>query len=158
MHDDTPATILVAEDDATTRTLLADELTADGYELLVADCCRDALRLMETKFPDLAILDVGLPDGGKGCPFAKKTFTPKAGTVDVKGALRKGVVLEFRVLVPSAIGPVKRVTIGGRRKKPKTEDLCLTPGAASPAACVSWAAASVLRRLVERDPGLGFGE
>jgi DNA-binding response OmpR family regulator len=63
MHDDTPATILVAEDDATTRTFLADELTADGYELIVADCARDALRLLETKFPDLAILDVGLPDG-----------------------------------------------------------------------------------------------
>lgn len=61
MHD-TPATILVAEDDATTRTFLADELTADGYELLVADCAKDALRLLETKFPDLAIVDVGLPD------------------------------------------------------------------------------------------------
>jgi DNA-binding response OmpR family regulator len=61
MHD-TPATILVAEDDATTRTFLADELTADGYELLVADCAKDALRLLETKFPDLAIIDVGLPD------------------------------------------------------------------------------------------------
>ena len=62
MNHDTPATILVAEDDATTRTFLADELTADGYELLVTDCARDALRLLETKFPDLAILDVGLPD------------------------------------------------------------------------------------------------
>src|SRR3954465_12087319 len=61
MHD-TPATILVAEDDPTTRTFLADELTADGYELLVADCARDALRLLETKFPDLALVDVGLPD------------------------------------------------------------------------------------------------
>jgi DNA-binding response OmpR family regulator len=61
MHD-TPATILVAEDDATTRTFLADELTADGYDLLVADCAKDALRLLETKFPDLAIVDVGLPD------------------------------------------------------------------------------------------------
>src|SRR4051794_3075138 len=61
MHD-TPATILVAEDDAPTRTFLADELTADGYDLLVADCAKDALRLLETKFPDLAIVDVGLPD------------------------------------------------------------------------------------------------
>src|SRR3954463_13599011 len=61
MHD-TPATILVAEDDPTTRTFLADELTADGYELLVADCAKDALRLLETKFPDVAIVDVGLPD------------------------------------------------------------------------------------------------
>jgi DNA-binding response OmpR family regulator len=62
MTQDTPATILVAEDDATTRTFLADELTADGYELLVADNAKDALRLLETKFPDLAIVDVGLPD------------------------------------------------------------------------------------------------
>jgi DNA-binding response OmpR family regulator len=60
MTHDTPATILVAEDDATTRTFLADELTADGYELLVAETAADALRLLETKFPDLAILDVGL--------------------------------------------------------------------------------------------------
>lgn len=63
MTNDTPATILVAEDDAPTRTFLADELAADGCELLIADCARDALRLIATRFPDLAILDVGLPDG-----------------------------------------------------------------------------------------------
>lgn len=63
MNDDPPATILVAEDDATMRTFLADELTADGCELLTADTARDALRLIETRFPDLAVLDVGLPDG-----------------------------------------------------------------------------------------------
>jgi DNA-binding response OmpR family regulator len=61
--NDTPATILVAEDDATTRTFLADELAADGCELLVADTAKDALRLIATKFPDLAVLDIGLPDG-----------------------------------------------------------------------------------------------
>jgi DNA-binding response OmpR family regulator len=63
MKPDTPATILVAEDDAPTRTFLADELTADGSELLVVGSAGDALRALETKFPDLAILDVGLPDG-----------------------------------------------------------------------------------------------
>jgi DNA-binding response OmpR family regulator len=62
MTHDTPATILVAEDDATTRTFLADELTADGSELLVVDCASEALRALESKFPDIAILDVGLPD------------------------------------------------------------------------------------------------
>jgi DNA-binding response OmpR family regulator len=63
MTHDTPATILVAEDDATTRTFLADELTADGYDILTAETATDAVRLLGTKFPDLAILDVGLPDG-----------------------------------------------------------------------------------------------
>jgi len=62
MTHDTPATILVAEDDATTRTFLADELTADGYELLVAETAADAIRLIGTKYPDLVLLDVGLPD------------------------------------------------------------------------------------------------
>ena len=62
MTHDTPATILVAEDDATTRTFLADELTADGFELLVAETAAEALRLLQGKFPDLVILDVGLPD------------------------------------------------------------------------------------------------
>jgi DNA-binding response OmpR family regulator len=57
MTDDA-ATLLVVEDDAATRTFLADNLTADGYEVLVADCARDALRLMETKFPDVLLLDV----------------------------------------------------------------------------------------------------
>jgi DNA-binding response OmpR family regulator len=62
MTNDEKFTILVAEDDDATRTFLADNLTADGYELLVADSARHALRLMETKFPDLAVLDLGLPD------------------------------------------------------------------------------------------------
>ena len=56
-----PATLLLVEDDAVIRTFLADNLTADGYELLVADCRHDALRLLESA--DLVIVDVGLPDG-----------------------------------------------------------------------------------------------
>jgi DNA-binding response OmpR family regulator len=58
---DAAATILIVEDDAATRTYLADNLTADGYELLVAGTAPDALALMETRFPDLAIVDLGLP-------------------------------------------------------------------------------------------------
>jgi DNA-binding response OmpR family regulator len=61
MNDD-PATILVIEDDAATATFLADNLTADGYEIHVADCASDAMRLLETKYPDVALVDVGLPD------------------------------------------------------------------------------------------------
>jgi DNA-binding response OmpR family regulator len=62
MTDDA-STILVVEDDPATRTFLADNLTADGYVLLTADSVRDGLRLLETKFPDLVIVDVGLGDG-----------------------------------------------------------------------------------------------
>jgi len=62
MTDDA-STILVVEDDDATRSYLADNLSADGYALLAADCSRDGWRLLETKFPDLVVVDVGLPDG-----------------------------------------------------------------------------------------------
>jgi len=62
MSDDA-STVLLVEDDPTTRAFLADNLTADGYDVLVADTARDGLRLLETKFPDVAVVDVGLPDG-----------------------------------------------------------------------------------------------
>jgi len=57
------ATILVVEDHRTTRTFLADNLSADGFEVLEADCVADARQLLESSFPDLAIIDLGLPDG-----------------------------------------------------------------------------------------------
>jgi len=57
------ATILVVEDHPTTRTFLADNLSADGYEVLEADNVAEARHLLENSFPDLAIVDLGLPDG-----------------------------------------------------------------------------------------------
>jgi len=62
MTNDDASTILVVEDDDTTRSFLADNLSADGYDLLVADCATDALGLLERKFPDLALVDLNLPD------------------------------------------------------------------------------------------------
>ena len=62
MNDDA-STILLVEDDDATRTYLADNLTADGYDLVVADTVREGARLIETKYPDLCVVDVGLPDG-----------------------------------------------------------------------------------------------
>jgi DNA-binding response OmpR family regulator len=56
-------TILLVEDDPVLGTFLADNLAADGYEPVVADTLRDGLRELEYKRPDLAIVDLGLPDG-----------------------------------------------------------------------------------------------
>ena len=55
-------TLLLVEDDPVLRTFLADNLTADGYELVVSETVGDGLRELEYKRPDLAIVDVGLPD------------------------------------------------------------------------------------------------
>ena len=60
--NDERTTILVVEDDEATRTFLGDNLTADGHEVLVADTARDGLRLLEYKYPDLAVVDLVLPD------------------------------------------------------------------------------------------------
>ena len=57
------ATILVVEDHHTTRTFLADNLSADGFDVLEAETVFDARHLLERSFPDLAIVDLGLPDG-----------------------------------------------------------------------------------------------
>jgi DNA-binding response OmpR family regulator len=57
-----PAMILVLEDHGPTRRFLADNLAADGHELLEAETVADAQHLIETKFPDLAIVDLVLPD------------------------------------------------------------------------------------------------
>ena len=56
-------TLLLVEDDLGLRTFLADNLTADGFDVLLADSVRDAVRLLEYKQPDLALVDLGLPDG-----------------------------------------------------------------------------------------------
>jgi DNA-binding response OmpR family regulator len=56
-------TILIVEDDPVLGTFLADNLAADGYEPLVAETVRDALRELEFRRPDLVVVDLGLPDG-----------------------------------------------------------------------------------------------
>jgi DNA-binding response OmpR family regulator len=57
------ARILIVEDHLTTRRFLADNLSADGYEVVEAEGVAEARRLLGTKFPDLAIVDLGLSDG-----------------------------------------------------------------------------------------------
>jgi DNA-binding response OmpR family regulator len=58
-----PLKILLVEDDPVLRTFLADNLTADGYEVALAEGLRDGLRELEYGRPDLAVVDLGLPDG-----------------------------------------------------------------------------------------------
>ena len=55
--------ILIVEDDPVIRTFLADNLTADGYDMLVAGTIEEALRELEFNRPDIAVVDLRLPDG-----------------------------------------------------------------------------------------------
>jgi len=58
-----PPSLLLVEDDPVLGTFLAENLAADGYELTVAETVRDGLRELRYKQPDLAIVDLALPDG-----------------------------------------------------------------------------------------------
>ena len=56
-------TVLLVDDDPLVRGFLADNLIADGFAVVTADSLADALRRLELAPPDVAVVDVGLPDG-----------------------------------------------------------------------------------------------
>jgi DNA-binding response OmpR family regulator len=57
-----PPEVLIVEDHQPTRRFLADNLAADNFEPLEADSAHEALRLLMAANPDLAVIDLGLPD------------------------------------------------------------------------------------------------
>jgi DNA-binding response OmpR family regulator len=58
----TRPTILVVEDNAATRSFLAQNLNADGYVLMEAGTVSEGAEALDRAYPDLAIVDLGLPD------------------------------------------------------------------------------------------------
>jgi AmiR/NasT family two-component response regulator len=54
--------ILIIEDNATLRMLITATLASDGYTVIEAADGMSALTLAETETPDLAVLDLHLPD------------------------------------------------------------------------------------------------
>jgi DNA-binding NtrC family response regulator len=56
------STIVIADDESSIRDLLEDILIPQGVKVLVASMGTEALELIETQAPDLAILDVRIPD------------------------------------------------------------------------------------------------
>lgn len=55
---ETTHTILVAEEDAAARAFLADNLIADGYQVLAAADRRKAIALLDVGHPDIVVVDV----------------------------------------------------------------------------------------------------
>lgn len=54
--------ILLVEDEANVRNLVATVLESAGYQAIPAQSCSEAKLLYATYLPDLIILDLGLPD------------------------------------------------------------------------------------------------
>jgi CheY-like chemotaxis protein len=78
----TPARILVADDNETNRDILATRLQANGYEVLHAADGEEALSVTRAQRPDLILLDIMMPklDGIEVCRRLKADaafpFTP----------------------------------------------------------------------------------
>ena len=54
--------ILIADDEPSNRNILSQELTHEGYSVVVASDGREALRKVDGSRPDLIILDYMMPD------------------------------------------------------------------------------------------------
>ena len=75
--------VLVIEDDESTATFLADNLTADGYGVWVVDTVEEAVRAIERRGPDVALLDLALGESsGLAVLDFVRTGDGLAGRVD----------------------------------------------------------------------------
>jgi DNA-binding response OmpR family regulator len=72
-------TVVLVEEDETTRTFLADNLTADGFAVHPTDDPHDALGLCARTVPDAALVDV---NGGSGRAFARAVRRGERGDID----------------------------------------------------------------------------
>ncbi len=58
-------TIVVAEDDASSRELVREILEAQGYHVIEAMDGHDALEKIENFHPDLVVMDIQMPGAGR---------------------------------------------------------------------------------------------
>jgi two-component system, OmpR family, response regulator RegX3 len=56
-------TVLLVEDEESITTPLAEALSREGFEPVIARTAAEALELGASRSPDLVLLDLGLPDG-----------------------------------------------------------------------------------------------
>jgi diguanylate cyclase (GGDEF)-like protein len=74
LTEDTSPTILVADDEPVNRALIQRRLQREGYRVLTAQNGREAVEKTAEALPDLAILDVMMPemDGLEACRLIKE--------------------------------------------------------------------------------------
>ena len=92
----TKKTILIVDDDTDYRFQQRVQLEAAGYAVIEADSEENAIALLETKTPDLAVVDLMMEEMDAGftlCYYIKKK-NPKIPVILVTGVTRE-TGLEF---------------------------------------------------------------
>jgi DNA-binding response OmpR family regulator len=91
--------VLVVEDEAFTRELISTSLRKAGYQVIAVEDGASALRMIRENTPDIAVLDVGLPDmtGWQLCEQVRSAvdvpvlfLTARRSETDIVRGLRVG--------------------------------------------------------------------
>lgn len=125
-------TILIAEDDLHLQRGLIDLLEAEGYRVLAASDGMEALELLETENPDLALLDVMMPrlSGYEVCRTIRKhdarlpviMLTAKGEEIDKVVGLELGA--DDYITKPFGLHELRaRIAAVLRRSQPSTPPL-----------------------------------
>src|SRR2546421_234538 len=96
-----PESVLLVEDDEATRTFLADNLAADGFQVATASAPGEAVRAVELRRPGPLLLHLPL-EGGKGL-----TVDPPTRAVRLRGAQVRVSAKEFSLLHMLASDPTR---------------------------------------------------
>lgn len=98
-----PLRILIADDDAEQRHVLADFLRTEGHEVILARDGEEAVRMAVVERPDVVVMDVAMPrlDGFSACRWLLRD-----------PSLARTPVLLLTAMLPDR-GACRSVTAGG---------------------------------------------
>ena len=106
--------VLVVEDEASLQLLIKDNLEMEGLDVVCASTGRAALELAWKALPDVALVDIGLPDmtGWDVCERLRADFRTKNVVLVIVSAESRGVVtsklaaLKLRHFVSKPYDPI----------------------------------------------------
>ena len=150
-------TVLLVEDEAKLADVLAQQLAEEDFDVRQARSLRQALRMLDDLVPDVAVIDIGLPDGSgldvlrrlrcgadrldSGTPVL--VLTARTEEADVLRAFERGAddYLRKPFALPELIARVHALLARGRPgpgvscRSPVASTTCCSSSPATPVPC-----------------------